>query len=116
MSIDHMIRESHRLLQGLESGSMSGADAFQIADQTDPFILHMVFKYLREKYPAQNPNSQGIMTRLLELSSTYPEIVAKVKSGEKDLLNEWFNETYATSEFFADAEGLMDILVNKVEG
>lgn len=114
--MEHIIRDSYRLLDGLESGSMNGADAYEIANHIDPFILFNIFHFLREKYPASNSNSSGVMARLVELSSTYPEIVSKVKDGEKDMLNEWFNETYALSEFYPDPEKFITLLVEKIEG
>ena len=116
MSLDHIVRESFRFLDGIESGSLNGADAYQIADDMDPFLLYAIFQYLRAKYPATNPSSQGVLSRMVELSSTYPEIVTKVKKGEGDVLTEWFEDTYSTSEFYADPEGYLRILVEKLEG
>ena len=116
MSLSHSIRDSLRLLEGLESGTLNGADAYEIADKVDPFILSSIFQFLRQKYPASNSASAGVMARLVELSSTYPEIVAKVKNGEKDLLNEWFQETHTMSEFYPEPERFLEVLMEKVEG
>lgn len=113
---DHEKRDALRLLQGLENGTMSGADAFAITETTDPVIIFFVFRFLREKYPPGSADSSGVMGRLLELSSTYPEVVRKAKEGEQDVICEWFNETYDLREFFVEEENLFDLLVEKLNG
>ena len=81
MSINHIIRDCLRFLEGVEEGTLSAADSYNIAKDLDPLLVYFVFRYLREKFPATNPNSSGVMGRLLEISSTYPDIVKAAKSG-----------------------------------
>lgn len=116
MDINSQIRDAERLLRGLEQGSLNGSDAFVLADNTDPVVLHLIFSYLRTKYPAGNQSSKGVMERLLELTSTYPNLVTKAKKGEKDPITEWFMETYALKDFFGDAEEFVKLLIDKIEG
>lgn len=116
MSVQHIIRDAYRLLSGLEDGNVSVADCHTTADTLDPVLLHWVFRFLRDKYPATNPQSQGVLSRLLEISKTYPELVARAKEGEKDVISEWFDETYSTREFFSDPETMISHLVEKLEG
>lgn len=108
-------REGKRLLTGLETGKMSTADAYNIADERDPVVVYFVLRFLREKYPPGNPASQGVMERLLELTKTYDDIVKMSKQGEKDSMREWFDDTYEMREFFGSGEAMIDMIVEKLE-
>jgi hypothetical protein len=116
MTDQFLTRDALRLLEGLESGQISSSDAYQIASNIDPFLLASIFKYLRSKYPPTSQASGGVLSRLVELGSTYPEIVARIKKGEKDILFEWFEETYDMQSFFSSAKAFIDIIVDKIEG
>ena len=109
-------QESLRLLNGLESGSLSTADAYNIADKRDPLIVYYVLRYLREKYPSSAPASSGVVGRLLELTKTYDKLVKKAKDGENDSLREWFDDTYDLKAFFNQPEKLVETLMEKIEG
>lgn len=108
-------RESLRLLNGLESGSLSIADAYNIAEKRDPLIVYYVLRYLREKYPASAPASSGVVGRLLELTKTYDKLVKRAKDGENDSLREWFDDTYDLKSFFSHPEKLVETLIEKIE-
>ena len=116
MSFEQEKRESLRLLSGIENGTLTSADAFNVADKRDPVVVHLVLRYLREKYPAHEPSSAGVTRRLVELTSTYDKIVAKAKKGEKDSISQWFAENYNMREFFNTPEGLIDLIIEKIEG
>ncbi len=116
MDINSEIRNASRLLQGLENGNLQGADAFELAEETDPVVLHLIFAYLRAKYPASNESSKGVMERLLELSSTYPALVSKAKKGEKDPITEWFMETYSLRDFYQNSDEMIQLIIEKIEG
>lgn len=113
--MDHEKQESLRLLNGLESGSLSIADAYSIADKRDPLIVYYVLRYLREKYPASAPASSGVVGRIVELTKTYDKLVKKAKDGEHDSLREWFDDTYDLRSFFNNPEKLVDTLIEKIE-
>ena len=110
------IRDPLRLLEGLENGTLHSADGFAIAERLDDFLLFCIFRYLREKYPSNSPDGQGVMARLLEISQNHPTVVQKSKSGEKDILKEWFDETFTMNQFFSDPEKLIHTVVDKLEG
>ena len=116
MSFESEKRDSLRLLTGLESGSMSTADAYNLAEKRDPVLVHLVLRYLREKYPASEPSSAGITSRLVALTSTYDSIVKMAKKGEKDSITDWFDDTYSMGEFYDKPEQLIDLIVEKIEG
>ena len=109
-------REGLRLLNGLENGTLTASDAFNIADKRDPVIVYFVMRYLREKYPPTSPASLGVKQRLVELTSTYDGLVSKAKKGEKDCIREWFDDSYELKKFFDKPEELIDLLVDKIEG
>ncbi len=108
--------ETLRLLQGLESGTLQTADAFNIADKIDPLLVYFVFRYLRESYPPTNPASKGVLERMVEVSSTYPQLVAKAKSGEKDPIREWFDDTYSIREYRDNVEEFVELIYGKIDG
>lgn len=116
MTDQFLTRDALRLLVGLESGQINSSDAYQIASNLDPFLLASIFKYLRSKYPPASQASTGVLSRLVELGSTYPEIVLSIKKGEKDILFEWFDETYDIRSFFGSAEAFIELIVDKIEG
>ena len=109
-------REGLRLLNGLENGTLTAADAFNIADKRDPVILYFVLRYLREKYPATAPSSTGVKQRLVELTGTYDSLVSKSKQGEKDCIREWFDDSFELKKFFDKPGDLIELLVDKIEG
>lgn len=116
MSIQMEVKESLRLLMGIENGTLTAADASNVAAGRDPVIVYFVLRYLREKYPPSSPTSQGVTTRLVELTGTYDQVIKASKKGEKDSIREWFDDTYAMREFFDKPEELVELLVEKIEG
>jgi len=114
--VDFEKREALRLLSGLENGQLSTADAFNVAEALDPLLVYFVLRYLREKYPPAQPSSAGVVGRVLELTSTYADVVQRAKTGEKDPIREWFDDTYAMREYFDRPGELVELLVEKIEG
>lgn len=104
-----------RLLIGLENGTLSMADAYDLAESCDPVVVFFVFKYLREKYHAQNPMSAGIISRLVDLTSNYPILIKKSQKGEVDIITEWFDDTHNIRDYFASPHDLMALIVEKIE-
>lgn len=114
--MEHEIREGLRLLKGLEEGTITAADAYTVADKQDPVLVYFVLRFLREKYPASNPQSEGVTRRLLELTQTYPDVVKMSQAGEDDVITDWFNENYSVGEFYDDQEQFVSMIVEKIEG
>lgn len=114
MSIQEETREGIRLLTGLENGTLSSADAYNIAERRDPVLVYFVLRYLREKYPLGE--SSGVARRLIELTSTYDQLVKMSKTGEKDILREWFDESYNMRQFFDQSSQFVELIVEKIEG
>lgn len=103
-------------LEGLEQGDIAIVDIYNRIKEYDPVAIYFLFRYLREKYPHTNPASEGVLNRMLELTSTYNDIVQKSRQGEKDVLREWFDEGYSMREFFHDPNELFTLVYEKLEG
>ena len=116
MSIADEKNETIRLITGIESGTLRGHDAFQIAEKIDPVLLHYTFRYLRETYPPGHPDSQGVTERLVEISSAHPNLVASAKRGEEDPIREWFDDTYSMSDYRNKPDEMVEILYAKIDG
>jgi hypothetical protein len=108
-------REGGRLLSGLEAGTLSAPDAYTIASRLDPLLVYFVLRYLREKHPSSRPESAGVAQRIVDLTSAHPDLVTKTRAAEKDSLKEWFDDGYEMRQFFGDAEGFLDMIVDKME-
>lgn len=107
--------EALRLLQGLERGTMTAVDARILAGTLDPVLVHVVLRYLREVYPASNPAASAVLDRVVALTSGSPELVAKIKDGEKDPVSAWFSTEYSFGEFRGRGAEMLDLIVDKLE-
>lgn len=115
MDMNQEIRESVRVLSGLEDGNLEIKDCFTIAEELDDVILSLMVRYLRKKYPSNSPNGAGVISRLLEFTSNYPSIISKIKQGDQDPIREWFEETYNYQEFYQTPEEFIRLIVDKIE-
>lgn len=116
MSFEQEKREGVRLLNGLENGTLTPADSFNIADKRDPLLVYFILRFLRDKYPASNAASQGVLERIVALTGTYPDLVKKTKGAESDPVREWFDDTYNIREFFTKSDEFVEMIVEKIEG
>tara|TARA_B100001094_G_scaffold285266_1_gene299306 strand:+ start:87 stop:398 length:312 start_codon:yes stop_codon:yes gene_type:complete len=103
-------------MEGLENGTLHTAEAFAIAEELDDLLIYFILRFLREKYHSNTPEGPGVMARILDLSQNHPSIVQKSQMGEKDILREWFDETFNMQEFFPDPEKLLHTIIDKIEG
>ncbi len=109
------IKDGLRWLEGLEDGAMNTGDLYILSQKIDPVLLGLVVKYLRKKYPVSKPEAAGVTARLVELSSTYPDLVKAMKQGDSDPIVEWFTETYNFGEFYSKPEEMIELIVEKLE-
>lgn len=115
MDMNSQIRDGVRLLEGIEEGTLAAAECYNIIESADCVTVSLIFKFLRSKYPPTRPDSSGVTSRLVELSGTYPSIVQKVKEGEQDMVYEWFEDSYAVSEFYPKPDEFVSLIVEKLE-
>ncbi len=94
---------------------MNTADLYILSQKIDPVLLTLIVKFLRKKYPVSKPEAAGVTARLVELTSTYPDLVKAMKTGEGDPIVEWFTDTHNFGEFYAKPEELVEIIVEKLE-
>lgn len=116
MTDSSLKRTAIRLLRGLEVGNINSTEAYDIASDLDPVLFYWIVRYLRDKYPSTHQSSSGVLERVLELSKNFPELVLAAKKGEKDLVSQWFSESFQISEFFHDSDLMISELVDKLEG
>ncbi len=109
------VRESLHWLEGIEDGTMTTGDLYNLSTKLDPVLINMIIKYIRKKYPSTKPEAAGVIGRLVELTNTYPDIVKKMKSAETDPIVEWFSESYNFGEFYSKPEEMLEMLVDKLE-
>jgi hypothetical protein len=116
MDINSMKREAVRFLTGLETGNLEASDLFAISEHFDPILTFFVIKHLRSTYKPGHPDAVGVSERILELSQTYDSVVKAIKEGEKDPLNEWFDDDFNAAQYQDNPESFIDVLVDKIEG
>lgn len=116
MDAQAQVRESLRWLDGLEAGTLPTQDLFLIAEKLDPVLISLMIRYLRKKYPSAKPEAAGVLARMLELTSTYPQMVKKTKEAENDPISEWFVDTHTFAEFYTKPNDLVQLIVDKLEG
>ena len=116
MDAHSQVSESLRWLEGLEAGNMPINDLFFLAEKLDPVLISLMIRYLRKKYPSVKPEAAGVLSRILELTSVYPQLVKKTRAAEQDPICEWFLDTHSFSEFYTKPNDLVQLLVDKLEG
>jgi len=116
MDAQVQVRESLRWLDGLEAGTQSANDLFFLAEKLDPVLISLMIRYLRKKYPSAKPEAAGVLARMLELTSTYPQLVKKTREAEQDPITEWFLDTYSFADFYNKPNELVQLIVDKLEG
>lgn len=115
MDINSQIRESVRVLEGLEGGTINTGDAFIILDKLDDVLINLMFNYFRKKASRDPAEYSGLTERLLDLSSTYPELIKRMNAAQSDPIVEWFMETYNFGSFYSNPEEMITIIVEKLE-
>ena len=115
MDINSQIRESVRFLDGLEGGTLNAGDAFIILDQLDDVLINLMFNYFRKKASRDPAQYSGLTSRLVELSSTYPELISRMNNAQSDPIVEWFMDTYNFGSFYSNPEEMVTIIVEKLE-
>ncbi len=113
MAFEHEKQSALRILQGIEEGTMSAVESYNLLEEADPTLVYFIFKWLRKRY-RDHPAAQGVLGRLGEVCNTYRAITRKAKAGEDDPIVGWFEGTHV----YKDLEGpeFISIIVEKLEG
>jgi len=107
-------REALHLLQGIEEGSLSIADAAHLIERADPALVYLVLTWIRSRYGGDHPAAEGVLGRLVELNNRYASIKTKMREGKADPIVGWFEEEHAYRDF--DATSFIALVVEKLEG
>lgn len=104
-----------RLLRGLDDGGMRADEARSLAEELDPVLVYVIVQFLREIYPASDPAASPVLERVVQLTSAYPELVAKSGEGEQDPVSQWFSSEYSFRDFRGRGSELIELIVDKLE-
>lgn len=112
MAYEHQQRAALRLLDGIEMGSMTAWDSFQLIEEADPALVYLVFGWLRAKY-AGHPASEGVIGRIVAICQEHPKTTRIIARGEQDAIVTWFEESYPYRDL--DRDEFIAIVVDKLE-
>jgi hypothetical protein len=114
MEFAHEKRTARRMLDSLENGSLSIADLRPLYEDADPALVYLLFGWLRDRYPASHGASAGVLGRIVGLCQESSVVAKAARTGEKDSIAQWFEETHSYREM--DRDDFIDRIVEKLEG
>ena len=114
MSFEHEKRAARNILDAIEDAGISAARTFDLVRDADPALLHLIFSWLRSRYPSSHPTSDGVLGRLSELCTRYPKAAQMAKVGQSDPVVAWFEEGHNYRHY--SASDFLDLVVDKLEG
>ncbi len=109
------LRSAQWAIDAIENGTSNASTIYKTLSDLDPVSVCFIFKYIREIYSPDNPQSMGVIERMVELTKSYDDLVKMAKKGEKDSIYEWFNDTYRIKEFKGRPNDLLALIVEKME-
>jgi hypothetical protein len=112
MAFEQAKRAAHRILAGVEEGTMSAADSRALVEEADPALVYFIFTWLRKRY-ADHVNADAVLGRLLAISD-HPAVRSKMKEGQEDAVVGWFEESYSYRDLGADE--FIELIIEKLEG
>jgi len=101
------------MLQGIELGTMTPEESFELLDAADPTLVHFIFKWLRKHYHRDHEMADEVRARLKEVMNGYRSLTRKAKEGEADAIVDWFEGNHKYREL--SAEEFIDLVVDKLE-
>lgn len=107
-------REALHLLQGIENGTLQTADVAHLIEDADPALVYLVLTWIRSRYGGDHPAAEGVIGRLVELTSRYGSVKAKMSEGKGDPIVAWFEEEHSYRDF--GAIDFIALIVEKLEG
>jgi hypothetical protein len=114
MAFEHEQKQALHLLDIVEQGTKTPAEAGRLLQDADPTLVYFIFTWLRERYPASHPAAEGVIGRLGEICEQYPGVTRQVKEGEADSVVTWFEDAYAYRDL--DSRQFIELVVEKLEG
>ncbi len=114
MAFAHEQQQALYLLQGIENGTLGASAAAQRIEEADPALVYFIFTWLRARYGRDHPAAEGVIGRLVELTSKHRAVKAQMSEGKRDSIVAWFEEEYSYRDF--GAEAFIELIVEKLEG
>jgi len=114
MAFDSEKRVAARLLAVVENGTLPIADIRPLYEEADPALVYLIFAWLRARYHSGRSDSDGVLGRIVELCSSSSVVAKKARSGERDPIVSWFEETYEYRDLHRDE--FISLVVDKLEG
>lgn len=113
MAFEPEKRDAMWMLQALEDGEAS-VDALQcLYEAADPVLVHLIFAWLRVRY-RRHSAAEGVYGRIGALCQASSVVDRKRKEGARDVLAQWFEESYDLRDL--DRDAFIDVVVEKLEG
>jgi hypothetical protein len=106
-------RAALRILEGIEEGTMSAAESFDLIDAADPALVYLLLTWIRKHYDSSQPPGDAVISRLVEISNRYTAVAKKMKEGQADSLVEWFEDGYSYREL--GSKEFVALIVDKME-
>ena len=113
MEFPQQTMAARRLLDGIEQGTMSRTESFELVEAADPALVYLIFTWIRHRYGSSDPASDAVLGRLLEVSNLGP-VAAKMKAGHLDPVVQWFEGEYEYRSF--GAAEFVTLVIEKLEG
>ena len=114
MSFDHEKRSAARLLDAIENGRLPADQTLSLLTGADPALVYMIFAWLRVRYHPGHSASDGVLGRIVHLCTASQKVAQMARSGGKDPVVVWFEETYEYRDF--NRNEFISMIVEKLEG
>jgi len=113
MAFAHEQREALHLLHGIENGTVKSADTARLIAEADPALVYLILTWLRSRYGGDHPAAEGVLGRLVELTSQHAAVKTKMREGKADSVVTWFEEDHSYRDFGDIA--FVALIVEKLE-
>lgn len=113
MAFESEKRVAAHLLSVVEDGTLEVRDAGLLFEDADPALVYLIFAWLRDRYTGHSA-AEGVLGRIVGILQVNPRVAKLMKTGEKDPLVEWFEETWDYREL--DRDAFISLVVDKLEG
>lgn len=113
MAFEREQREALHLLQGIENGTLNATSAGMLIDEADPALVYFIITWLRNRYGGDHPAAEGVIGRIVELTSKNSAVKNKMREGKADSIVDWFEDAHSYRDF--SATEFIALIVDKLE-
>ena len=105
-------RAAMRILESIESGTVTTANAQELVEAADPALVYLLFTWLRHRYTPGDPASEAVLGRLVAVSKLNA-VAEKMKAGKTDPVVAWFEDEHAYRDL--GSRQFVELIVEKLE-